>query len=1268
MRKVNPRPPVSFTGNALFLFAVLTIAFSVESARINARGDRQAKVFGSKENLRLNPYLFDGFSKKGYIGNRVRTPYGYSLLHQATSTADTVKVIALRVEFQLDSSTLTTGNGLFGIYRETKGTREDRTEWEWYQNKKYTYDNLPHDSLYFAHQLEFVKKYFWNVSRGHFCLEYQIFPQGPSEAHAYQVPQKMIYYSPGAKKKEETWDDYYSRRTLGLMKFVRDAIMQADTSGQSPFGNLHMDKTTGLIYETDPANPNYRRKVAILLFHAGASYLTDGGWDGYFGQDSPSDMIDAFISTEFFSYFADTIDGIEKDPLLKSAGVRVNKNLPNEFIVNELMMVSETSNQDSLNWGIHGILVNQIARQIGIPDLFSTMSGISGIGGFCIMDFAGYSSGRGFIPPWPSAWVRAYMGWDRPYLYEPGAMSKSARLKSICTASPTDTSILLVPINSHEYYLIENRQRNLTGDPQLFNYDTTSDTVFIDPYNPVNLPNNVVSLFPTSQVIDSVKNLDISLPASGVLVWHVDEYIIRDHMEQNVVNADSSYRGISLEEADGVVDLGVMFQDMFYQAAFDYGGAEDVFPHHTSKNAAVISSMSPFTLPSTQSNDGGHTYLKLDIAPVNNISQETCFLYMRGYYVYNTVDSVFHITLARDTTFVTSYADWPKRVVPGVFFEPVLCDVYDNGDTSEIALLDTTGRLYLWQATGSDSSFGMKKAAYPTLLYNFDTLFTDTVTYLEHIPSPVSFPTRVNKKLFLPSKDGNIYVLISVDSSHGALWDTIPLSTPPASYLCNFSGSQWAVGGSDGTVTFGDDTTSATVATLQISGAAVQALAVLDTIEKTLAAVDHNGTVTVFSSSRIHASLNVASRNSSVPVFPPFTLVTGDLDQDGAADIVLCDKKQGLWLLTYNSATGSLQYHPEWIGFPNDWASSYSLGKKRADLPDNPSAPSLADCDGDNLLDIVVGGTNGIYACNYRGVQLLKFPAFLDKRYWYQRGTIVATPVIGKEPQTDNPLVIFSAPTGENITFSVAKVISTDLTTGTVYYKRPDGVLDSISGLTSSFIDSLLVLGDSLVLPYIIPGGHVDAITVNGQRPDSVTSDNTILSSWPFSVGGHIGCAPLLCDLDNNTKTDVIAVSDEGWVYRWEVSPQILPNSFVWAQAGSNNARTFSYAGPALGKPKHGLSPSIDYFYSYPNPAPSNGSDPTRFKYLLNQPASSVRLDIFTYTGYHVYSNTNLPSGFGLNEWSIVPKDFGSAVYRCRLEADFNGVKKVKYWKMAVIK
>jgi M6 family metalloprotease-like protein len=511
---------------------------------------------------------------------------------------DTVHIIAVRIEFEPGTSTLTTGNGLFGM-------RGDAKEGKFYaDNTVYRFDRLLHDSLYFAHQLVALRNYYDKVSRGNLTLDFTVYPSQSGEV-GYRVPNQMIEYSPGWKRKTESINTYWERKTYGLMKFVKDAIEIADRDSESPFKNLYRDEN-GILRDVIT-----NRKTVVLIFHAGASYLTDGGMDGT--PDSPSDMIDAFIDQNFFKDFKDTLG-------LNAAGITVRDTL----IIDEVMMCSETSNQDGLNWGIQGILVNQMARQLGIPDLFSTSSGISAIGAFCIMDFAGYSAGQGFIPPYPSAWVRAFMGWDKPHTVGAGESHKVKALTSVLdregsSAFGDDTTILLIPLNNNEYYLVENRQRNLSGDRSLFRYSKNDDDIINSyPYN-VNIAANVKDSSNTSSnVILKTKNNDISLPASGVLVWHVDERIIRQRLAYNFVNADSSYRGVRLIEADGVNDLGVAFVDAFYQVVFDFGGAEDVFPHKTvqrnkdnTNNTIEVKGFGPYTRPSSRSNDGGHTFLEI---------------------------------------------------------------------------------------------------------------------------------------------------------------------------------------------------------------------------------------------------------------------------------------------------------------------------------------------------------------------------------------------------------------------------------------------------------------------------------------------------------------------------------------------------------------------------------------------------------------------------------------------------------------------------------
>jgi hypothetical protein len=128
----------------------------------------------------------------------------------------------------------------------------------------------------------------------------------------------------------------------------------------------------------------------------------------------------------------------------------------------------------------------------------------------------------------------------------------------------------------------------------------------------------------------------------------------------------------------------------------------------------------------------------------------------------------------------------------------------------------------------------------------------------------------------------------------------------------------------------------------------------------------------------------------------------------------------------------------------------------------------------------------------------------------------------------------------------------------------------------------------------------------------------------------------------------------------------MLAQPFFWPQTGFNGSRTFAYQGPAPAVEKRGAT-GIREFFSYPNPVVK--TEAVDFKYGFSATATDVRLDIFTYTGYHVYSRSGLPGAFpAMNEHRVFLERFGPAVYRCRLEAKVGGKRYTRYWKMAVVK
>jgi hypothetical protein len=899
------------------------------------------------------------------------------------------------------------------------------------------------------------------------------------------------------------------------------------------------------------------------------------------------------------------------------------------------------------------------------------------------MDFAGYSAGKGFIPPYPSAWVRAFMGWDdikTASLGEKANYSVKAltsvldRDTSISPATPNDTTILLVPVNDHEYYLIENRQRNLSGNPDLFKFDSLDKNKFIAEYpNNLNIDKNVVSTPEgnPSFVIQKVKNNDISLPASGVLVWHIDEQVIRNRLSNNFINADSLYRGISLVEADGVSDLGITFSNAFYAAIFDYGGSEDIFPHRTriKTDSNYVDSIGPYTKPSTRSNDGGHTYLNLKINSGSvNPGRE---LYHSAkndgdHYITNFTDSIFNVHLSWDYI----VPSWPKRALPEPFFEPLLADLDVNHKGKELFLLSKSGRAYSWATDSAINHYNKKPSILDrTDLHGNVTTSADTILFLDSIPHPSGMPSAISDVIYIPSQNGKLYTLKKVSDANGTLFDSVTLSSKPSTYLCNYHDSSWAIGCQDGRIIFGHGSDSVSSMKLP-SDSAVSALASVRELNA-VAVIQNDGTISLCSPSQSKPDSSIVITTG----ISPYSIVTGDIDKDGASEIIISDSRHGLWV--YNR---DLSLALGWEKGPNDLCNIYSYTadsinreKNRHLFPVNTAAPALADINRDGNLDIVIGGSNGIYAINYKGVLIYNWPAYLDKKYWYQRGSVCSTPIIVTGEKKE-PIVLFSSSTGENPTFAINRITQVFKDRGVIRYKNDDGTIDSIWDLRKSEIDTMLNLGDSLAFPYVLPGGFIDAVNSKAKRPSSFTM-STYQSSWPLTTGSSLVTSPMAGFTNTNSSPDLFAVSKEGWIYRWVLPKDIFPDTLFWAQSGYNAGRSFSYGGASLSSLVTERDPIA--LFSYPNPAiVKKNIDQVIFRYKFSALATKVRLDIYTYAGFRIYSKTSmgnppyeLTGSFpDWNELVVSVKDFGPAVYRCRMEATINGKSQIKYWKMAIIK
>ncbi len=257
---------------------------------------------------------------------------------------------------------------------------------------------------------------------------------------------------------------------------------------------------------------------------------------------------------------------------------------------------------------INGEVVNNIGNHIGLPDLFNTTTGISAIGRFGLMDAQSIGANYGMFPPEPSAWEKIYLGWETPKLYS-GSTSK-INITTGLAASVTDTTILKVPINSQEYFLVENRQQDalknnmvltIKKNNQIFTKSFTADTTGYYNITPDKIQGGVV--------ID-VDEFDASAPGNGIVIWHIDEKIINAKIAENNINADPDNRGIFVVEADGVQEIGQKFETIFGTMIGD-GNYQD-FWYKGNKAKYYSNRFATDTKPNTKSNSGATNYLTFE--------------------------------------------------------------------------------------------------------------------------------------------------------------------------------------------------------------------------------------------------------------------------------------------------------------------------------------------------------------------------------------------------------------------------------------------------------------------------------------------------------------------------------------------------------------------------------------------------------------------------------------------------------------------------------
>ncbi|GBD94612.1 hypothetical protein BMS3Abin05_02223 [bacterium BMS3Abin05] len=804
------------------------------------------------------------------------------------------------------------------------------------KNDSIIIDPPPHNRAYFQAQLVSLAHYYRSVSKGKLILTGDVYPYGQNDS--YRLPHEMAYYNPNTTEAE------LDQR---LSELLKDALTAAGAAGPIPANNYDV----------------------ILIFHAGVGQDVSLDFD-----PSPRDIPSAFLN---FDHLKKTIGKNDAN----------FQGIPFEGInVKEALILPETEVQSTdVQIGLLGTMALMMGHQLGLPSLYDVKTGRSGIGKWGLMD-QGSGNYSGLIPAQPCAWSKVFMGWEKPVELPPGTRVRVAASRAV--SAPY---IYKIPINSHEYFLIENRIHDFNGDGMAIGKDQYGNRVELD-------ANGQIKAQDSLGVIIQVDDYDFDIPGSGILVWHIDDNIIRRYYSSNTVNGNSEHRGVALMEADGSQDIGQNFGFLSPGSGSELGTMYDPFYKdnevHLLANHSQTVEFGPYTAPSSKSWNGANTHILLN--------------------QFSKIDTVMSFSYTNDTF----HSGFPQLVAKpaSLIFPPVIFDA-DRDGTAEIFVTTGDGKLFGWHANGTK------------LIANTDSLSLETepgkrrayaIAQLADVKDNLAAPP-----LFWWNADRSAYDVFLV-GKFGKYWDFSPVDqNGDGEADLRFSGDLNAsitasieigpvkaqTGGAPeaGTIVLGDS--AGKLFFLKKQGDVIQTretrpqkssvagfcrfskLPITSTAgTDTFAVLFQNGKLLqITSDSNILDSARVSIQG---PFFPP---VAGYVDREKGLQIAVLSKNGTLIVLTKNGETAD--------GFP------VSLGSAPV------TRPVLADINGDGKNEILVSTESALFSFNFNGVLTDNFPKIyrtpISKRFarFNQLG-------VAKTKESTDPFIFIGNTAGQLKAFS----------------------------------------------------------------------------------------------------------------------------------------------------------------------------------------------------------------------------------------------------------
>jgi M6 family metalloprotease-like protein len=643
--------------------------------------------------------------------------------------------------------------------------------------------------------------------------------------------------------------------------------------------------------DKDPA-VDFSQYNSFIVFHAGVG--ADFSINPYYNP-FPND-----VPSVFLTFYDLSLCLGNNDPAYK--GINVNEG---KFFIMDGIILPETESQEDIEIGLNGIIAHQFGHQLGLPSLFNTETGSAGIGQWGLMDM-GFGNYSGLIPAEPCAWSKVFLGWETPIEVDNG---ENLEIHSSLSNDPK--KIYKVSITSEEYFLLENRVRDFNKDG----------------LNIIKSPRGVLL---------EADDYDTDIPGSGMLIWHIDERIIKKNIKENKINVDKNKKGVCLMEADGSQDIGEVFEwilpgfptpanGTLYDAFFK--GNNDAF--------------TPNTNPSSKSNEGANSHISI--------------------YAISDTGNVMKFSLKKDFY----YKGFPS-FTGGKFEElsPYSSDI-DGDGKMEIIAVTRDGIILGWNGengtpviSNNDSTSYLDYRG--EIIKKKIPLFAEIDESVSLSPLGVDFTGDGKMEIAVISNSGNLHVWKSTDYDQNGRADllfNVNIGSKPTSEMISAQISQKeniiVVGDANGNIVFVNSSGQVSKKLLDASSSIKGLCLVKDNSGKeNIIAVSKNGKIFNLS---LNGDINWTKNEL---LTNPYSPASGDLNRDGRYEVIIADSSGNVFVC---NADGSGE-----INF-----------RIKEDYP-FLSPPSLGDINGDGYGEIVIRSLKRLHTFNYNGTQLNNFPVVVE--------------------------------------------------------------------------------------------------------------------------------------------------------------------------------------------------------------------------------------------------------------------------------------------------